>query len=60
MQPTFGQRVLLGLYALVLHLAFPITLYHLVWRGMRQREYLRRWTERYGWLEGKLDLHDAI
>ncbi|GGA87089.1 3-deoxy-D-manno-octulosonic acid transferase [Arenimonas soli] len=60
MQPTFGQRVLLGLYALVLHLAFPITLYHLVWRGMRQRDYLRRWTERYGWLEGKLDLHDAI
>lgn len=60
MHLTFGQRVLLGLYALVLHLAFPITLYHLVWRGMRQREYLRRWTERYGWLEGKLDLHDTI
>ena len=60
MQISFGQRVLLGLYALVLHLAFPVTLYHLVWRGMRQREYLRRWTERYGWLEGKLDLHDAI
>ena len=60
MQITFGQRVLLGLYALVLHLAFPVTLYHLVWRGMRQREYLRRWTERYGWLDGKLDLHDAI
>jgi len=60
MQITFGQRVLLGLYALVLHLAFPVTLYHLVWRGLRQREYLRRWTERYGWLDGKLDLHDAI
>ena len=60
MHLTFGQRVLLGVYALVLHLAFPVTLYHLVWRGMRQREYLRRWTERYAWLEGKLDLRDTI
>jgi len=57
---TLGQRVLLGLYALVLHLAFPVTLYHLLWRGFRQREYLQRWTERYAWLEGKLDLHDSI
>lgn len=60
MHLTFGQRVLLGVYALVLHLAFPVTLYHLVWRGMREREYLRRWTERYGWLEGKLDLRDTL
>jgi 3-deoxy-D-manno-octulosonic-acid transferase len=27
---------------------------------MRQREYLRRWTERYGWIEDKLDLHDTL
>lgn len=60
MQLTFGQRALLGLYSLVLHLAFPVTLYHLVWRGMRQREYLQRWAERYAWLEDRLDLHDAI
>lgn len=60
MHLTFGQRVLLGLYSLVLHLAFPVTLYHLIWRGMRQREYLQRWTERYAWLDGKLDLHDTI
>ncbi len=60
MQLTFGQRALLGLYSLVLHLAFPVTLYHLVWRGMRQREYLLRWPERYAWLDGKLDLHDSI
>lgn len=60
MHLTFGQRLLLGLYSLVLHLAFPVTLYHLIWRGMRQREYLQRWTERYAWLEGRLDLHDAI
>jgi 3-deoxy-D-manno-octulosonic-acid transferase len=60
MQLTFGQRALLGLYSLVLHLAFPVTLYHLIWRGMRQREYLQRWAERYAWLEDRLDLHDAI
>lgn len=60
MSLTFGQRVLLGLYSLVLHLAFPVTLYHLIWRGMRQREYLQRWNERYAWLEGQLDLRGAI
>lgn len=60
MHLTFGQRVLLGLYSLVLHLAFPVTLYHLIWRGMRQREYLQRWPERYAWLDGKLDLHDTL
>lgn len=60
MQLTFGQRALLGLYSLVLHLAFPVTLYHLIWRGLRQRDYLQRWTERYGWLGDKLDLKDAI
>ena len=60
MHLTFGQRVLLSLYSLVLRLAFPVTLYHLIWRGMRQREYLQRWPERYAWLEGRLDLHDTI
>ena len=60
MHLTFGQRLLLGLYSLVLHLAFPVTLYHLIWRGMRQREYLQRWPERYAWLDGKLDLHGTI
>lgn len=60
MHLTFGQRVLLGLYSLVLHLAFPVTLYHLIWRGMRQREYLQRWNERYAWLDGQLELEGAI
>ena len=60
MQLTFGQRLLLGLYSLVLHLAFPVTLYHLIWRGMRQREYLHRWNERYAWLDGQLELEGAI
>ena len=49
MHLTFGQRLMLGLYSLVLHIAFPVTLYHLIWRGLRQREYLHRWNERYAW-----------
>jgi 3-deoxy-D-manno-octulosonic-acid transferase len=60
MHPTFGQRVLTGLYSLVLYLAIPVTLYHLIWRGMRQREYLQRWSERYGWLGDRLRLDGAI
>lgn len=47
MVPTFSRRVLLGLYSILLWLLLPVTLYHLVWRGFRQREYLLRWDERY-------------
>ena len=41
------ENVLRGLYSAVLYLLLPITLYHLVWRGFRQRAYLERWDERY-------------
>ena len=41
------ERVLRGLYSAVLYLLLPITLYHLVWRGFRQRAYFQRWKERY-------------
>jgi 3-deoxy-D-manno-octulosonic-acid transferase len=61
MHLTFGQRLALGLYSLVLRIAFPLTLYHLVWRGMRQREYLLRWSERYALLGGqRLQMQDCI
>jgi 3-deoxy-D-manno-octulosonic-acid transferase len=30
-----------------LYLLLPITLYHLIWRGFRQRAYFQRWDERY-------------
>lgn len=36
-----------------MYLLAPLTLYHLVWRGMRQREYLQRWGERFGWLAAR-------
>lgn len=60
MHLTFGQRLMLGLYSLVLHLAFPVTLYHLIWRGLRQREYLQRWSERYAWLGDHAALDGTI
>nr|MDQ3057680.1 lipid IV(A) 3-deoxy-D-manno-octulosonic acid transferase [Pseudomonadota bacterium] len=47
MQSDLTERLLRGLYSAVLYLLAPITLYHLVWRGFRQRAYFQRWSERY-------------
>ncbi|MGH8030715.1 MAG: lipid IV(A) 3-deoxy-D-manno-octulosonic acid transferase [Arenimonas sp.] len=47
MRLTFTDRLWLAGYSLLLVLLLPTTLYHLVWRGMRQREYLQRWDERF-------------
>jgi 3-deoxy-D-manno-octulosonic-acid transferase len=44
---TISQRALRGLYSLVIRLALPLSLYYLIWRGLRQREYLDRWSERF-------------
>ena len=41
------ERLLRGLYSAALYLLVPVTVYHLVWRGFRQAEYLERWGERY-------------
>lgn len=41
------ERVLRALYSATLYLLVPITLYHLIWRGFRQRAYFQRWDERY-------------
>jgi 3-deoxy-D-manno-octulosonic-acid transferase len=62
MRLTLTDRLWLGLYSLLLVLLLPTTLYHLVWRGMRQREYLQRWAERFALYadagtEGVLWLH---
>jgi len=42
-----GEAPVRALYSLVLYLLSPFTLYHLVSRGFRVREYFRRWDERY-------------
>ena len=41
------ERLLRGLYSAALYLLAPVTVYHLIWRGFRQPEYLERWGERY-------------
>ncbi|MGX9719131.1 lipid IV(A) 3-deoxy-D-manno-octulosonic acid transferase [Stenotrophomonas acidaminiphila] len=41
------ELLLRGLYSALLYLLLPITVYHLVWRGFRVREYFQRWDERY-------------
>ena len=47
MRVDFTERVLRGLYSATLYVLAPITLYHLIWRGFRQRAYFKRWNERY-------------
>ncbi len=43
------QRLLRGAYACVMYASVPALLYHLVWRGLSDRAYFRRWSERFGW-----------
>lgn len=52
MQEVFGQRLLRGLYSLITRLALPFSLYYLIWRGLRQGEYLHRWSERFAFYRG--------
>ena len=44
---TMIERVLRVVYSATLYLLLPVTVYHLIWRGFRQREYFLRWNERY-------------
>lgn len=37
------------IYTLLLYLLLPLTPLKLLWRGLRQREYLQHWGERFGW-----------
>ncbi len=47
MRNDFIERLLRGLYSAVLYLLLPVTVYHLIWRGFRVRQYFQRWDERY-------------
>ena len=47
MQATYGQRAWRGLYSLVARIALPFSMFYLIWRGMRLRPYLDRWSERF-------------
>ncbi len=54
----FIEHTLRGLYSAALYLLLPVTLYHLVWRGFRQRAYLLRWSERYAVYGERLSSHN--
>jgi 3-deoxy-D-manno-octulosonic-acid transferase len=47
MRADFFERLLRFFYSITLYILVPITLYHLIWRGFRQRAYFQRWDERY-------------
>lgn len=53
MDDSVDQRLLRGLYSLVIRLALPVSLYYLIWRGLRQREYFDRWSERFALYRGE-------
>ena len=36
------------LYSLAIYLLTPVILIHLLWRGLRNSDYLKRWSERFG------------
>jgi len=38
------------LYSLILYLLIPPVIYRLLWRGLRNRGYWRRWGERFGFV----------
>ncbi len=52
MHEPLGHRALRGLYSLVIRLALPVSLYYLIWRGLRQSEYFDRWSERFALYRG--------
>lgn len=53
MHEPLGHRALRALYSLVIRLALPISLYYLIWRGLRQDEYFDRWSERFALYRGE-------
>ncbi|MCU0755925.1 MAG: lipid IV(A) 3-deoxy-D-manno-octulosonic acid transferase [Xanthomonadales bacterium] len=44
-------RLLRLLYTVLVHVATPFILYRLAFRGIRQRSYLDRWRERFGFFD---------
>lgn len=47
MRKSPAEILLRGLYSGLLYLLLPVTVYHLMWRGFRVRQYFQRWGERY-------------
>jgi len=53
MHEPLGHRALRALYSLVIRIALPLSLYYLIWRGLRQSEYFDRWSERFALYRGE-------
>jgi len=52
------------LYTLLLYLVMPLVMLHLLWRGLRDSAYLKRWPERFGFFDppgrtGAIVIHAA-
>jgi 3-deoxy-D-manno-octulosonic-acid transferase len=47
------------IYSFTMYLLSPVILYRLAWRGLRYREYLDRWPERFGFFPAP-DFKDSI
>lgn len=47
MDLTLSQRITLIAYSLLMYALTPLTLIHLVTRGLKQRDYFNRWSERF-------------
>ncbi|MFT3755069.1 MAG: lipid IV(A) 3-deoxy-D-manno-octulosonic acid transferase [Pseudoxanthomonas sp.] len=52
MRKDVTELLLRGLYSAALYLLTPVTVYHLIWRGLRVGEYLQRWDQRYALYPG--------
>lgn len=47
------------LYSLLLYLSVPLVILRLIWRGLRNRDYWHRWSERFGYFTTP-ELHNPI
>jgi 3-deoxy-D-manno-octulosonic-acid transferase len=45
------QELMRRIYTLLLYLAMPLVMLHLLLRGLRSRDFLKRWPERFGFFD---------
>ena len=47
-------------YNIAIYLLTPVLLLHLIWRGLRDRDYWRRWSERFGFFQPPKLTHGIV
>lgn len=60
MSLTFWQRLERRVYSIVMYLLVPVILWRLAWRGLSQRNYFRRWNERFGFFAARSGADGAL